>query len=119
MKLEILHKQWQETCVYCGVLTKLNPKIKDARIGASRDHLIPTSAGGSKGRHNLVLSCKGCNERKNDFDPRIFVDLWFQLDPKALRNHIARLEAGRPPAGITDRLKAMLRPARTKKIVKH
>ena len=119
MKLEILHKQWQAKCVYCGVLTKLNPKLKEARIAASRDHLIPTSAGGSKGRHNLVLSCRGCNERKDDFDPRIFVDLWFQLDAKALRRHIAELEAANQPAGITDRLRAMLRPARSKKIVKH
>ena len=119
MKLEVLHKQWQEKCVYCGVVTKLKPKLKDERFAATRDHLIPTSAGGSRGQHNLVLSCRPCNERKDDFDPRIFVDLWFQLDPKALRNHIARLEAGNPPPGIADRIKAMLRPARTKKIVKH
>lgn len=112
MKLEVLHKEWQTKCAYCGVPTKLDAKIKEQRIAATRDHFIPRSAGGGSGRNNLVLACKPCNERKDDFDPRIFVDVWHGLDRKALHAHVRGLDEAQMPVTITGRIKAMLNPRR-------
>jgi hypothetical protein len=45
------------TCQYCG--------DKPGSAALHVDHMIPTSVGGSDDPHNLVLSCKACNTRKN------------------------------------------------------
>ena len=119
MKLEILHKEWQEKCAYCGVQTKLEAKLKEQHIAATRDHFIPRSAGGGRGRNNLVLACRPCNERKDDFDPRVFVAIWHGLDRKALHAHVRGLDEAYAPVTITGRLKAMLSPNRKRKALPH
>ena len=119
MKLEILHKDWQGKCAYCDVPTKLQAMLKEQRRAATRDHFIPLSAGGGKGKNNLVLACKPCNERKDDFDPRIFVDIWHRLDRKALHAHVQHLEQTHLPITITGRIRAMLNPRRKKKPQPH
>ena len=115
MKLEILHKEWKGKCAYCGAQTKLEARIKEQRSAATRDHFIPLSAGGGKGRNNIVLACKPCNERKDDFDPRIFVDVWHRSDRKALHAHVRGLDEAYAPITITGRIKAMLNPKRKRK----
>jgi 5-methylcytosine-specific restriction endonuclease McrA len=43
-------------CFYCG--------RKLTRRCASKDHVLPRSKGGSNSKHNIVDSCKECNEAK-------------------------------------------------------
>lgn len=43
-------------CWYCGA--------QQVRGGFHRDHVIPSSRGGSGRRDNLVVSCRECNSRK-------------------------------------------------------
>lgn len=43
-------------CWFCGA--HLTPNE------VTRDHLTPKSAGGRTHEHNLVISCRPCNERK-------------------------------------------------------
>jgi len=52
-------------CVYCG--EELSMKT------ASIDHMIPKSKGGSDDDSNLVLSCKACNDAKQDLMPLEFI----------------------------------------------
>lgn len=65
-------------CVYCGI-TGLKPfrSVGDGQPEepdvVSLDHVIPASLGGSSDRSNLVLSCKKCNNVKND--SILFVDV--------------------------------------------
>lgn len=49
-------------CFYCGC------RINSAT--ATRDHLVPRLMGKGKGaRMNIVLACRGCNERKASRPP--------------------------------------------------
>ncbi len=48
-------------CLYCGQRFNSNQ--------LTRDHVIPTSKGGSDRWTNLVTACKRCNQRKGDRTP--------------------------------------------------
>lgn len=115
MKMEVLFETWKGHCAYCGTKLEMKPGKRGAR-GATRDHFIPLSAGGGKGKRNHVLSCETCNNEKGAIDPRVMVRVWNQLDAKSLRAFVDDLDPQTKP-GITGRIKALLgthSPARKK-----
>lgn len=53
-----LYNKYQGRCVYCG-----NPvTFKEATV----DHRVPKSKGGGDYKYNKFLSCKTCNQYKDD-----------------------------------------------------
>ena len=56
-----LYERDNGKCQYCSVRL---PKTK-----ATIDHVLPKSRGGKNTWKNTVLSCKKCNERKDDRTP--------------------------------------------------
>lgn len=108
MKMEALFEIWKGHCAYCGMKLKLKPEPKEKRAAPTRDHFIPLSAGGGKGKRNHVLACLPCNAQKGAFDPRVLVKVWHQLDQKTFLAFVAELEQPRRRSGISARLKALL-----------
>jgi hypothetical protein len=58
-----------EVCFYCE--GKISFDSSRGWLKATRDHFYPVSRGGSKGISNIVLACKGCNNRKRARMPRV------------------------------------------------
>lgn len=56
-----LHAKYGGKCTYCGTDTVLLANVPN---GASVDHYVPRSEGGSYLPNNKVLSCVSCNSRK-------------------------------------------------------
>lgn len=65
-RLMILERDKRQ-CVYC-----LIDVSEDSFV---LDHLISVSKGGTNRKFNLVASCEGCNQRKQDQDPIQFLQL--------------------------------------------
>jgi hypothetical protein len=63
----------KKKCVYC-----LIDVSEDSYV---LDHIIPVSKGGTNRKFNLVTSCEGCNQRKQDEDAIHFLSLNY-------RNHL-------------------------------
>lgn len=64
-----LWDEGQRHCAYCGRylrLPNLLDRLRHCEIDATLDHKTPRSRGGTNHRHNIVLSCRGCNRRKGD-----------------------------------------------------
>jgi hypothetical protein len=55
-----------ERCYYCQreMISGDVFHVKDARLAASVDHVIPQSKGGKDLLDNLVLCCRSCNSKK-------------------------------------------------------
>lgn len=53
-----IHADFKGICALCGEYVELKQ--------ASRDHIIPRSAGGGNGRDNIQLAHKYCNNLKGD-----------------------------------------------------
>ena len=74
-------------CVYCGA--------KATEI----DHVIPRNNGGSNSIHNLVASCRGCNEKKSNLTLKAFGKLmgkdYSHLEPKKLPKDAAIVQAAK------------------------
>ena len=74
-------------CVYCGA--------KATEI----DHVIPKSSGGTNSVHNLVASCKSCNQMKSNLSLKEFGKLvgkdFSKLEPKKLPKDAAIVQAAR------------------------
>ena len=74
-------------CTYCGV--DLTRRLTEATV----DHVQPKGVVGHRPRHNVVLSCRTCNELKGCYDP---------IDLEDARRHIQlereRREARYAPA---------------------
>ena len=52
------------SCYWCGrVMRPAEYELPESR---TREHLIPRSKGGPKGRTNIVDACKSCNNRRGD-----------------------------------------------------
>jgi hypothetical protein len=67
IKLLILAQR--EKCFYCDGAISFD--TSRGWLMATVDHFYPTSRGGSKGISNVVVACKGCNNRKRARPPRL------------------------------------------------
>lgn len=63
-RLQILERD-ERRCTYC--LLEIS---EDSFV---LDHLVPVSKGETNRKHNLVVSCESCNQRKQDQDPIDFL----------------------------------------------
>lgn len=54
-------------CRYCGVT--VNWRDRKSPTGATYDHVIPLTAGGTEALDNLVVCCRDCNSRKGPRTP--------------------------------------------------
>lgn len=54
-------------CRYCGVT--VDWKDRRSKVGGTYDHVIPVSAGGENTFENVVVACRGCNQRKGARTP--------------------------------------------------
>lgn len=45
----------------------------------TKDHLVPTSRGGSRDKSNIVLACKRCNNEKGALTPEEYAE-WKRLN---------------------------------------
>lgn len=57
----LLFARDQQVCLYCGNRFALRE--------LSRDHVVPTSRGGTDGWTNCVTACRRCNNRKGNLTP--------------------------------------------------
>jgi 5-methylcytosine-specific restriction endonuclease McrA len=71
------------SCFYCGKHFK--PQRLDKRI-VHRDHVVPTSNGGTDHLHNLVIACAHCGSAKR-------ADYIFDFRPSAARRYYEALSA--------------------------
>lgn len=77
-------------CFWCGRLThrKQPGQTKVYDHTATRDHVIPKSAGGTDALWNLVLACFKCNADRADLPAEAFAILRHRT-PDRLREHLA------------------------------
>jgi hypothetical protein len=54
-------------CHWCGIITTLQENYWHT---ATRDHVLPRYKGGTGDRHNIVLACFRCNNRRSHEDAR-------------------------------------------------
>lgn len=54
-------------CHWCGIMTTLQDNHWHT---ATRDHILPRYKGGTGDRHNIVLACFRCNNRRSHEDAR-------------------------------------------------
>lgn len=100
MNLAKIHEQFGGYCVYCGVQTKLEYGPGERHLAATRDHLIPISAGGKNGEKNEVLACYPCNRRKGSLDPRTLIYLWNERDPEGFDGFVSRIKDSVAAIGV-------------------
>lgn len=60
---EYLLEKFQHTCAYCGVQD----------VPLEKDHIEPVSRGGSNRVSNFAVSCRPCNQKKDNQDVRDFL----------------------------------------------
>lgn len=65
--LSAIRKRDGAHCRYCGV--EVNWKDRRSSVGGTYDHLVPVSQGGENTYDNVVVSCRGCNQRKGPRTP--------------------------------------------------
>ena len=82
-----LFKKYNGQCVYCGA--------KATEI----DHIIPKSSGGTNSIHNLVASCRSCNQMKSNKTLKEFGKImnknYSHLEPKKLPRDAAIVQSAR------------------------
>ena len=82
-----LFKKYNGQCVYCGA--------KATEI----DHIIPKSSGGTNSIHNLVASCRSCNQMKSNKTLKEFGKImnknYSHLEPKKLPKDAAIVQSAR------------------------
>lgn len=62
--VEDFYKSQQGRCLYCACITHTNPTPKNTK--ATFEHLTPRARGGRTTRENGGMSCKRCNNLKQD-----------------------------------------------------
>lgn len=60
---EYLLEKYEYKCVYCGA--------KEVKL--EKEHVVPISIGGSNRINNLVISCRPCNEKKDNLSIDVFL----------------------------------------------
>lgn len=64
-KLAMLMEQHGAACHYCSKTVRLRVSATEYRDNdATLDHKVPQARGGTNADHNLILSCRGCNNAK-------------------------------------------------------
>lgn len=62
-------------CCYCGVSMVLEDHMHPR--GATIEHVIPRSMGGTRGWWNLAAACLDCNQKRGNSDHRSFLQRFF------------------------------------------
>lgn len=86
-----------DTCRYCGIFCKHSDRVSD--VGLTFDHVDPEVAGGM---NNLVVACRGCNNRKGKRTPGQ-ADMVLREPPASAPTPGPTSDAGRdvgPDAGV-------------------
>lgn len=65
--IERIRSRDGDTCRYCGVT--VNWKDRKSAAGGTYDHVQPISKGGGNEFANVVVACRGCNQKKGPRTP--------------------------------------------------
>lgn len=85
-----LVKAFSGKCHYCGIeVAYKKSTLSTASNAATRDHVVPISAGGTNAKHNIVLACLACNQNKADVSGKCQAE-WMESTPlqKALHEQL-------------------------------
>lgn len=66
--ISAIKRRDKDRCRYCG--TQVNWRASRGKAAATYDHVKPIDLGGTNVLDNVVVACKGCNDRKNKRLPR-------------------------------------------------
>lgn len=54
-------------CHYCDIICERSKDGSDNRKNvATREHVVPSSLGGANALYNIVVACKGCNNKRGN-----------------------------------------------------
>ena len=88
---KFIFQKYNNCCVYC------NGESKDLKLEV--EHLVSKANGGTNSTHNLVLSCRTCNELKSTLSLKDFGKLmkkdFTKLEPKKLPKEAAIVQSAR------------------------
>ena len=88
---KFIFQKYNNCCVYC------NGESKDLKLEV--EHLVSKANGGTNSTHNLVLSCRTCNELKSTLSLKDFGKLmkkdFTTLEPKKLPKEAAIVQSAR------------------------
>ena len=88
---KFIFQKYNNCCVYC------NGESKDSKLEV--EHLVSKANGGTNSTHNLVLSCRTCNELKSTLSLKDFGKLmkkdFTKLEPKKLPKEAAIVQSAR------------------------
>lgn len=70
-KIHILFNRQSGLCAYCGAQTSLTNNF-NAINHATKDHVVPRSAGGSSDMHNVKMAGRQCNQSKGSMPAGVF-----------------------------------------------
>lgn len=88
---KFIFQKYNNCCVYC------NGESKDSKLEV--EHLVSKANGGTNSTHNLVLSCRTCNELKSTLSLKDFGKLmkkdFTTLEPKKLPKEAAIVQSAR------------------------
>lgn len=106
MSVEKIFARYGGKCLYCKEPVFLyGTPGRNRWNAATRDHFIPISAGGKKGKSNQVLACRKCNQSKSSFDPHTLVRAWHVLDRDRLHAYVKELDETREtPEPVDNKL---------------
>ena len=85
---EYLLEKYNYSCVYCGA----------KNVPFEKEHVIPRSRGGSNRINNLVLSCRSCNEKKDN----LLIEEYLKDNPVLLKKIKAQLKGSLKDAAAVN-----------------
>lgn len=85
---EYLLEKYNYSCVYCGA----------KNVPFEKEHVIPRSRGGSNRISNLVLSCRSCNEKKDNLP----IEEYLKDNPALLKKIKAQLKSSLKDAAAVN-----------------
>lgn len=82
-------------CCWCSRLTGAGIVLYNQRLRPTRDHVIPSSEGGSLHVDNLLLSCQFCNNRRGSMPAVEFLEIAERPQRRVVVRAIKRAAAHR------------------------